>query len=79
MTAPAVAELAIRYDCPAIPVRIIRKGGCHFQVQLVPPLEKPVDGDVPTMIRGINVLFEEWATERPGQWLGWLHRRWPED
>ena len=79
MTAPAVAELAIRYDCPAIPVRIIRKGGCHFQIQLVPPLEKPVDGDVPTMIRDINVLFEEWATERPGQWLGWLHRRWPED
>jgi lauroyl/myristoyl acyltransferase len=31
------------------------------------------------MIRNINALFEEWATERPGQWLGWLHRRWPED
>jgi lauroyl/myristoyl acyltransferase len=60
-------------------VRIIRKGGCHFQVQLVPQLEKPADGDASKMMRDINVLFEEWTTERPGQWLGWLHRRWPED
>lgn len=79
MTAPAVAELSIRYECPAIPVRIIRTAGCHFQVRLVPELEKPANGDVPAMMRNINALFEEWATETPDQWLGWLHRRWPED
>ena len=79
MTAPAVAELSIRYDCPAIPVRIIRKEGCNFQVQLIPQLERSANADVPTMIRGINALFEEWATEKPEQWFGWLHRRWPED
>ncbi len=79
MTAPAVAELSIRYDCPAIPVRIIRTTGCQFQVRLVPELTKPADGDVPSMMRDINALFEEWATETPDQWLGWLHRRWPED
>lgn len=79
MTASAVAELSIRYDCPAIPVRIIRTTGCHFQVRLMPELTKPADGDVPRMMRDINALFEEWATETPDQWLGWLHRRWPED
>jgi len=79
MTAPAVAELSIRYACPAIPVRIIRQDGCRFQAQLYPAIKKPSDGDVPTMMRGINMLFEEWATEHPAQWLCWLHRRWPED
>lgn len=79
MTAPAVAELSIKYACPAIPVRIIRQGGCNFQMQLYPAIEKPADGDVPKMMRAINMLFEEWATEHPAQWLGWLHRRWPED
>ena len=79
MTAPAVAELSIKYACPVIPVRIIRQDGCHFQIQLYPAIEKPVDGDVPKMMRAINMLFEEWATEHPAQWLGWLHRRWPED
>jgi len=79
MTAPAVAELSIKYDCPAIPIRIIRRDGCYFQMQFYAAIEKPVDGDVPKMMRAINMLFEGWATEHPAQWLGWLHRRWPED
>jgi len=79
MTAPAVAELSIRYDCPALPVRIVRTKGCNFQIQLYPALEKPNDGDVATMMRHINAIFEEWASEKPAQWLCWLHRRWPDD
>jgi len=79
MTAPAVAELSIKYACPAIPIRIIRQDGCYFQMQFYAAIEKPVDGDVSIMMRSINMLFEEWATEHPAQWLGWLHRRWPED
>jgi len=42
-------------------------------------MDTPIDRDVPKMMREINMLFEEWATEYPAQWLGWLHRRWPED
>ena len=79
MTAPAVAQLSIKYDCPAIPVRIIRQDGCYFQMQFYAGMDKPIDRDVPKMMREINMLFEEWATEYPAQWLGWLHRRWPED
>ncbi|MBO38050.1 MAG: lauroyl acyltransferase [Rhodospirillaceae bacterium] len=79
MTAPAVAQLSIKYACPAIPLRIIRTDGCHFQMQFYAAMDKPIDGDVTKMMREINMLFEEWATEYPAQWLGWLHRRWPED
>lgn len=79
MTAPAVAQLSIKYSCPAIPVRIIRKDGCYFQIQFYAAIDKPVDGDISKMMRVINMIFEEWATEHPAQWLGWLHRRWPKD
>tara|TARA_B100000530_G_scaffold330882_1_gene274845 strand:+ start:395 stop:1282 length:888 start_codon:yes stop_codon:yes gene_type:complete len=79
MTAPAVAQLSIKYDCPAIPLRIIRQDGCYFKMLFYAAMDKPIDGDVTKMMREINMLFEEWATEYPAQWLGWLHRRWPEE
>ncbi|NKB22223.1 MAG: lauroyl acyltransferase [Alphaproteobacteria bacterium] len=79
MTAPAIAELALRYDCPVIPVCMERLDGCNFQLNIYPHLERPAENDVPTMMRSVNKRYEEWITDRPGQWLCWLHRRWPED
>ena len=79
MTAPAVAKLSMRYECPAIPVRMIRKNGCNFELKIYKPINKPVDGDVAKMMRQINIIIEEWASEHPSQWLCWLHRRWPEE
>lgn len=81
MTAPALADLSLRYDCPAIPVRLERLGGCRFRVRLFSPLNAPNSGnrtrDTAEMMVTTNRLLEDWIRERPGQWL-WLHNRWPD-
>ncbi len=80
MTAPAVAELALRFGCPLIPVRMERLDGTRFRVTVFPPLEHPNSGerkqDVLMLMTRINALMESWIRERPEQWL-WLHNRWP--
>lgn len=81
MTAPAIAELAFRFECPVIPARIERLGGFRFRVTIAPPLHFERSGDRPHDVRAamtkINAVIEHWVRERPDQWL-WLHRRWPE-
>jgi KDO2-lipid IV(A) lauroyltransferase len=80
MTAPAVAQLALRYDMPIIPARAIRKNGAHFDVAAYPPLvyEKTGDEtrDVLTILTAINAQLEAWIREYPEQWF-WVHKRWP--
>lgn len=81
MTAPAVAQLALRYRLPVVPVRTERLGGARFRVTALPPVALPDTGDRPADIRAamvqLNALVESWVRERPEQWL-WLHRRWPD-
>ena len=80
MTAPAVAELALRYECPLVPARVERLGGAHFRVSFFPPQEKPDSGDrqadVLTLMGMVNASLGDWVRERPEQWL-WVHNRWP--
>ncbi|TVR83315.1 MAG: lipid A biosynthesis lauroyl acyltransferase [Rhodospirillales bacterium] len=81
MTAPAVAQLALKFGCPVIPARIERLDGVRFRITVYPPLDFPGTGDraadeIALMTR-INALIEGWIRERPAQWL-WLHRRWPD-
>ena len=45
MTAPALAELALRYDCPVVPARVERLKGAHFRLLVYPPLELVKTGD----------------------------------
>ena len=81
MTAPALAELALRYDGTVLPARVDRLGGARFRLTVFPPLHFDRSGDRRTDIRNamtaVNRCLEDWIRERPGQWL-WLHRRWPE-
>lgn len=81
MTAPTLAQLALRYDCPIVPARIERLQGARFRVTALPPLEVESSGDqaadVAATMRRVNGLLEEWIRERPEQWF-WLHHRWPE-
>ena len=81
MTAPAVAELAYRYDCPLVPARVERLDGARFRVSFFPPLEKPASGDRQADIRElmslVNATLGDWIQERPEQWL-WVHNRWPD-
>ena len=80
MTAPAVAALALKYDCPVWPVRVERLAGASFRVTVFPKLAIPQAGTRNERIRAtmvaINRVLEDWIRDRPEQWL-WLHRRWP--
>ena len=81
MTAPAVATLALKYECPVWPVRVERLAGATFRVTVYPKLAMPQEGTREERIRAImitvNRILEDWIRERPEQWL-WLHRRWPD-
>lgn len=81
MTAPALAQFALRFDCPAVPVRVERVRGTRFRITLSPPLEIEKTGDrhrdILAFMTRVNAIIEGWIRERPEQWL-WLHRRWPD-
>ena len=81
MTAPALAQLALKFDCIVVPARVERLHGCRFRVTVSPPLE-PVrsddrQADLRTIMGRVNDMVEQWIRQRPEQWL-WLHRRWPD-
>jgi len=81
MTAPALAELALRYDCPVVPARVVRVQGARFKLEIMPPMELARTGDrqadVAAVMARVNALIEEWVRDNPEQWL-WLHNRWPD-
>ena len=45
LAAPALAILALRFNCVVVPVRIIRLKGAHFRMISEPPLPLPKTGD----------------------------------
>ncbi len=81
MTAPALAELALRYGCPVVPARVERIKGAKFRLTIEPPLEFTPSGerhaDVAALMALVNQRLEAWIRDTPGQWL-WLHNRWPD-
>ncbi len=80
MTAPAPAQLALRFRCPVIPGRVQRLGPCRFRLVVEPPLPLPDLPDRQAAIRALTLAINDrlsaWIRERPEEWL-WLHRRWP--
>ncbi|MCR4376668.1 MAG: lauroyl acyltransferase [Rhodospirillales bacterium] len=81
MTSTVLAEFALRFDAPMIPIRCTRLPGVRFKLSYGPPLEihKTDDrkADVKTIMTAVNAMMESWIRENPGQWL-WLHNRWPD-
>ena len=81
MTAPAIAQFAVRDNVPLLPARSERLGGARYRVTFFPPLEAVRTGDrqadVAATLTKINELIEGWVRARPEQWL-WMHRRWPD-
>jgi KDO2-lipid IV(A) lauroyltransferase len=81
MTAPALAALALRFDCDVLPARVERLDGAHFRLTVFPPLPLPRSGDAhadaAALMAQVNAILESWIRDRPGQWF-WLHRRWPD-
>lgn len=80
MTAPALAQFALRFHAPVVPLYVRRLTGCRFRVILRPPLDLPATGDrhadIAETMRRVNAVLEDWIREAPEQWL-WVHRRWP--
>jgi KDO2-lipid IV(A) lauroyltransferase len=81
MTAPALAVLALRFDCDVLPVRVERLKGARFRLTVYPPLSVPRsadrDADIAALMLEVNRTLEAWIRERPEQWF-WLHSRWPD-
>lgn len=80
MTAPALAQFALKYEAPIVPVRVERLKGAYFRMTFYPPLAVAQTGhrnaDVLAIMTKVNATMEDWIRERPEQWL-WVHRRWP--
>jgi KDO2-lipid IV(A) lauroyltransferase len=80
MTAPALAQMALRFKCPVIRARVIREKGATFTVEISAPIHAEDTGDkasdVARFMARTNGIIEAWVREKPGQWL-WLHNRWP--
>ena len=81
MTAPALARLALRYDCVVLPCRVERVRGATFRLVVDPPIPLPHTGDSRAdekqLMTAVNAAVEGWIRRRPEQWF-WLHRRWPD-
>lgn len=80
MTAPALAQFALRFECPVVPARVIRLGGARFRIEIEPPCLAESTGDrhadIFRFMTQVNARIEAWIREHPEQWL-WVHRRWP--
>ena len=80
MTSTALAEFALRFGAPMIPIRCTRLPGARFKLVYGPPLDFTKTDvrkdDVETIMTLVNAMIEGWIRETPGQWL-WLHKRWP--
>ena len=80
MTAPALAQFALRTGAPIIPVRVVRLAPARFRVVCDPPLDVPLTGnrvaDILALSTAMNATLERWIRADPAAWL-WLHRRWP--
>ena len=82
MTTPALAQFALRFRCPVIPIHPVRLGPARFRVICEPPMSLPDTGDrtadVYALTVAMNATLERWIRDQPESWL-WLHRRWPND
>lgn len=75
MTNPVFVKLAQKCDAGMLPFRVVRKGGAHFRLEFMPPMQ--IQGrSEDDVISETHRYLEAWIREYPEQWL-WLHRRWP--
>ena len=82
MTPQAPAKLALKFQCPLVPVRVERLSGIKCRLTYYPPLELPTEGTLSERVYALtltmNQTLEGWIRERPAQWI-WMHNRWPKD
>ncbi|PZQ43755.1 MAG: lauroyl acyltransferase [Micavibrio aeruginosavorus] len=77
MTSVALAQLALKFDRPIVPLQVERLEGCRFRITVHQEIY-PNGRDEADIMLECNRLLESWVRQHPGQWL-WLHRRWGKD
>ncbi|MBD5404962.1 hypothetical protein HDR59_00235 [bacterium] len=74
-----VAKLAGHFNCPILPVQIIREKGVKhrivFHKPFMPFKSKDKEMDAIKTTQKINDVIEGWIKENPSQWF-WVHDRW---
>jgi KDO2-lipid IV(A) lauroyltransferase len=78
-TAPTLARLVRRFDCPVTGAVVERLKGARFRLHILPSIEIPrtADGeaDIRALMAEVTRTLEDWVRAHPDQWL-WFHRRW---
>lgn len=79
MTSTAIAKLAVQFNCPIVPMQIIRTNGSYFKIIIHPSLLLPKtenrQADCYNIMVNINEILGSWVKQKPGQWF-WFHNRW---
>lgn len=74
-----VAKLASHFNCPILPIQIVREHGVHHKIifhnTFMPFKSKDKDADAIKTTQKINDIIEGWIKENPAQWF-WVHDRW---
>lgn len=75
-TTPVIAEIAMRYDVPVVPIFSYRRPDNRYQVIIEPMLRLPHDPEGATAHTALLTACIEKAVRKDiDQWF-WLHRRW---
>jgi KDO2-lipid IV(A) lauroyltransferase len=78
-TTPAAAFLAIRCNCPVLPIFCIRDESGQLTVEVQSPLEMKRTGDLRSDVQAntqaITAIVEAAVRRYPDQWF-WVHKRW---
>nr|MCR5506756.1 hypothetical protein [bacterium] len=74
-----VAKLASHFNCPILPIQIVREHGLHHKIifhdTFMPFKSKNKEADAIKTTQKINDIIEGWIKENPSQWF-WVHDRW---
>ncbi|MDR1476982.1 MAG: hypothetical protein LBI17_02540 [Rickettsiales bacterium] len=73
------ARLAAHFDCPLLPLQLVRVKGLRHKIIFHPPFmpfkSKDRERDAIRTTQKINDMIEKWIRENPEQWF-WVHDRW---
>ncbi len=76
---PAAAFLAIRYNCPILPIFCVREANGQLTMEVKSPLELIRTGDLRSNVQAntqvITDVVEKAVRQYPDQWF-WVHKRW---
>src|SRR5258708_2016303 len=69
-TAPALAQFALKYVCPVVPLHVVREDGFRFRIIVEPALDIRPSGDrhpdVAAVTAEVNRVIEGWIRATPG-------------